>query len=149
MFLLNPGSLTHGIQLAIAPVFLLTAVASLIGAVATRLARIIDRARLLEERLEAQTIKNVEAAYLELDRLKLRGRLVNWAMALLTVCSVLIGVTIMALFLGETTALHTLGMVPASFLSGVLCFVLALSSFLAETFLATRVLQFGKHLRRE
>lgn len=80
MFLLNPGSLTHGIQLAIAPVFLLTAVASLIGAVATRLARIIDRTRVLEERLEAQTIKNVEAAYLELDRLKLRGRLVNWAM---------------------------------------------------------------------
>jgi hypothetical protein len=69
--------------------------------------------------------------------------------SVLTVCSVLIGVTIMALFLGETTALHTLGMVPASFLSGVLCFVLALSSFLAETFLATRVLQFGKHLRRE
>jgi len=135
--------------LAIAPVFLLTAVASLIGAVATRLARIIDRARVLEERLEAQTIKNVEPAYLELDRLKLRGRLVNWAMALLTVCSVLIGVTVMALFLGETTALHTLGMVPASFLSGVLCFVLALSSFLAETFLATRVLQFGKHLPRE
>jgi hypothetical protein len=149
MFLLNPAALTHGIQLAIAPVFLLTAVASLINAVATRLARIIDRARVLEERLEAQTIKNVEAAYLELDRLKLRGRLVNWAMALLTVCSMLIGVTIMALFLGETTALHTLGMVPASFLSGVLGFVLALICFLAETLLATRVLHFGKHIPRE
>ena len=149
MYPLNPGMLTHGIQLAIAPVFLLTAVASMIGVVATRLARIIDRARVLEERLEARTAKNVEAVCIELDRLQLRGRLVNWVMALLTACAVLIGVTVMALFVGETTALHVLGMVPVIFLSGVLCFVLALICFLGETFLATRVLQFGKHWTRE
>ena len=46
----DPDIITHGIQLALAPVFLLTAVAAMIGAVAGRLARIIDRARLMEER---------------------------------------------------------------------------------------------------
>ena len=46
----EPSTITHGIQLAVAPVFLLTAVAGMIGAVAGRLARIIDRARVVEDR---------------------------------------------------------------------------------------------------
>ena len=44
---LDSSTITHGIQLAVAPVFLLTAVSGMIGAVAGRLARIIDRARTL------------------------------------------------------------------------------------------------------
>ena len=48
---LDSSTITHSIQLAVAPVFLLTAVAGMIGAVAGRLARIIDRARTLEGRL--------------------------------------------------------------------------------------------------
>jgi hypothetical protein len=43
--------ISHAIQLAVAPVFMLTAIAGLIGALATRLGRIIDRARSLEERV--------------------------------------------------------------------------------------------------
>ena len=50
---LDTDAITHGIQLAVAPVFLLTAVSGMIGAVAGRLARIIDRARLVEHRAEA------------------------------------------------------------------------------------------------
>ena len=49
-FPLEGTSITHSIQLAVAPVFLLTAVSGMIGAVAHRLGRIIDRARLVEER---------------------------------------------------------------------------------------------------
>ena len=48
---LDADTVTHSIQLALAPVFFLTAVAGMIGAVAGRLARIIDRARKLEELL--------------------------------------------------------------------------------------------------
>ena len=43
--------ISHAIQLAVAPVFMLTAIGGLIGALATRLGRIIDRARDLEERI--------------------------------------------------------------------------------------------------
>jgi hypothetical protein len=39
--------ISHAIELAVAPVFMLTAIAGLIGALATRLGRIIDRARSL------------------------------------------------------------------------------------------------------
>lgn len=141
---MDANAVAHGIQLAVAPVFMLTAVASLIGALATRLSRIIDRARDLEERLDARTINNRDAAFWELDRLKLRGSVVNWSVALLTLSATLIGATVMALFLGETTAPHSERLVPWSFLGGVLCFVLALLCFLAETLLATHALDF-KH----
>ena len=64
---LDPTSITHGIQLAVAPVFLLTAVSGMIGAVAGRLARIIDRARLVEDRARVSTEPDFLAlAYKEL-----------------------------------------------------------------------------------
>lgn len=141
---MDANTVSHGIQLAVAPVFMLTAVASLIGALATRLSRIIDRARDLEERIDAGTINNHDAAYSELDRLKLRGSVVNWSVALLTLSATLIGATVMALFLGETTAPHSERLVPWSFLGGVICFVLALLFFLAETLLASHVLDFKR-----
>ena len=47
---INP--LTEAIQLAVAPVFLLTGVAGMLNALGTRLARVIDRARQLQNRLE-------------------------------------------------------------------------------------------------
>jgi len=140
---MDAESVTRGIQLAVAPVFMLTAVASLIGALATRLSRIIDRMRSLDERLDARTIVNRGAALAEIARLKIRGRVVNVAVALLTMSALLIGATVMALFVGETSTTHTERMVPWSFLGGVLCFVLALLCFLGETLLATHTLRYG------
>ena len=137
-------AVSHGIQLAVAPVFMLTAIASLIGALATRLARIIDRARLLEERLADGTTRHAVNDGWELQRLKLRGSVVNWSVGLLTLSATLIASTVMTLFLGETTGPNTGRLVPWSFLGGVICFVLALLCFLLETLLATQVLKFGK-----
>lgn len=144
-FTVDHDIVTRGIQLAVAPVFLLTAVAGTIGAVAGRLARIVDRARLLEDRIEATAAdKRMDAAFEELEQLKIRGWLVNVCIALLTSCAILIGLTIVALFLVETTPLEVLRIATFSFLSGVICFLLALVCFLAETLLATRMLKFGR-----
>ena len=138
-------TVTHGIQLAVAPVFLLTAVAAMIGTVAGRLARIIDRARLLEDRIEAAPAGNsMTAAYDELRLLRLRGGLVNACIALLTFCAILIGLTIVALFIGETTEMQILRLATISFLSSVTFFLLALLCFLTETLLSTRMLKFGQ-----
>jgi hypothetical protein len=138
------ATVTHGIQLAVAPVFLLTAVSGMIAAVAGRLARIIDRARYLEGRLETGALADAKAAkmYKELAELRHRGWLVNGCLALLTFCAMLIGTTIILLFLGETSELPTLKIATVCFLSGVVFFLLALVCFLAETLLATRLLQF-------
>ena len=140
------ATVSHGIQLAIAPVFLLTAVSGMIAAVAGRLARIIDRARLLETLLETGTVDARKAGlmYAELHQLRRRGRLVNGCIALLTLCSMMIGITIILLFLGETAELRSLKIASVSFLGGVLAFLLALLCFLAETLQATHVLKFAE-----
>lgn len=146
MFAPDLATVTHGIQLAVAPVFLLTAVSGLIAAVAGRLARIIDRARFLENRLEAGGVEEAKAAkmYAELQQLRRRGWLVNASIALLTFCALLIGMTIILLFLGEATDIATFKIATICFLLGVMCFLLALVCFLTETLMATSLLKFAK-----
>jgi len=140
------ATVTHGIQLAVAPVFLLTAVSGMIGAVAGRLARIIDRARFLENRLETGDVEEARAnrMYGELQQLRRRGWLVNGCLALLTFCAILIGSTIILLFLGETSELPIFKIATVCFLAGVVCFLSALVCFLAETLLATHLLKFAQ-----
>lgn len=143
--IIDPSAVTHGIQLAIAPVFLLTAVSGMISAVAGRLARIIDRARVLEERLtEMPGADTAQRMHRELASLRRRGLLANGAIGLLTLCAFMIGLTIIVLFLGETTAFQVDRVAVIGFLAGVVCFLLALACFLAETMLATRLLNFSQ-----
>lgn len=76
-FLLDPGAVTQGIQgiqLAVAPVFLLTAVSGMIGAGAGRLGRIIERARQMED--QARVSSDAELlgpAAVELKELRSQG----------------------------------------------------------------------------
>lgn len=136
---LDASSITHSIQLAVAPVFFLTAVAGMIGAVAGRLARIVDRARVLQERSRSgHDAVAVHAARLELVQLRKRGRLANGCIALLTCCGFLIGTTIILLFVDEITNLRSSPLALGSFLMGVVSFLLALLAFLVETVIAGR-----------
>ncbi len=145
-------AIAHSIQLAVAPVFMLTAVAAMIGALATRLARIIDRGRVLEDRIEEADNSEsgkLDAAHeahilAELQQLRRRGRTVNAAMTLLTLAATLIGATVLELFLVETTSTKTTDLVAWTFMGGVVCFVLALLCFLVETLMAVRSLNFGE-----
>ncbi len=145
---LDPDTITHGIQLALAPVFLLTAVAAMIGVVAGRLARIIDRARVVEQRVRTATDgaatdgASITDCLAELATLRRRGHLTNACIALLTTCAFLIGLTIILLFLGETTAFLSARWAIAGFLGGICCFLLALVCFMVETVIATRLLNF-------
>ena len=139
----DPDVITHGIQLALAPVFLLTAVSGMIAAVSGRLARIIDRARKVEDVARASTdAALIERITTELGTLRKRGRLVNGCLALLTLCAMLIGMTIILLFIGETTEIPSERWSIVSFLGGVVCFLSALVCFLVETVVATRLLNF-------
>lgn len=140
----DPGTIHHAIQLAVAPVFLLTAVAGMIGAVAGRLARIIDRARVVEARAEEAGggPEHLARAMLELAELRRRGQLANGCIALLTLCGFLIGTTIILLFVGEALDLQSTRLAVGSFLLAILCFLAALVCFLVETWIATRLLNF-------
>jgi hypothetical protein len=145
VFPMNPDTVSHGIQLAVAPVFLLTAVSGMIAAVSQRLARIIDRARLVETRImQGSHLAEDAAGYAELAELRTRGLLANSSIAMLTACAFLIGITIVVLFLGETIEFPGLRISIFSFLGGVVCFLGALICFMVETFIATRLLNFGR-----
>jgi Protein of unknown function (DUF2721) len=136
------NAVSQGIQLAIAPVFLLNAVAAMIGAVAGRLARIIDRARHLELQIEdAPHSPKFARMRDELKLLRRRGALVNWCIALLILCAILIGSTIIFLFFGETLEVNFARTATVSFMGGVVSFLLALMCFFAETLLSAKILK--------
>ena len=139
----DSGTIVHGIQLAVAPVFFLTAVSGMVGVVAGRLSRIVDRARLLEQQaVESTDAAFVQRAAVEMEQLRRRGQLSNGAIVLLTLCALLIGLTIIVLFLGETMGLDAARMGVFGFLGGVASFLLALLCFMLETAMATRMLYF-------
>jgi len=105
----NPNFLSESIQLSVAPVFLLTAVAGMISALTHRIARVIDRSRSLQ--FEIISEKNTEHQLVlkqfhqeELFYLSKRANLVNISMALLVLCAIQIGLTILELFFAETIA---------------------------------------------
>ena len=135
---------THSVQLAVAPVFFLTAVAGMIGAVAGRLARIIDRARVMEDRVRSSNDEEFIARGLnELNYLRTRGRIANLSIGLLTLCGFLIGLTIVLLFIGQAWAQTGHQVAVFSFLGGVVSFIAALAGFMWETVLATQLLNFN------
>ncbi|MBS7349277.1 MAG: DUF2721 domain-containing protein [Comamonas sp.] len=145
---------TESVQLAVAPVFFLTAVSGMIGALAGRLARIIDRARVVERQvLQEQEPESIDRALRELDYLRTRGRLANLSIGLLTLCGFLIGLTVIILFLGQTWGVRGQHVAVFCFLLGIVSFIAALAGFLWETVLATQLLNFnvlelGKKIRR-
>lgn len=145
---LDVSNITHSIQLAVAPVFFLTGVAGMIGAVAGRLARIIDRGRVLEDRMSSSADADyIERSMLELGFLRRRGRLANVCIGLLTGCGALIALTIILLFVGQTAAVEidARGWSLAAMFSfglGVVSFVSALCCFMVETMMATHLLNF-------
>lgn len=144
----DPVAIVHSIQLAVAPVFLLTAVSGMIGTVAHRLARIVDRARVLEAQRRGVEDAQAHAFTLaELALLRVRGWLVTLCIGLLALCGLGIGLTILFLFLGQTTEFDSPRWAVGSFLTGVMCFLVALVLFFVETVVATRILNFGHSSR--
>ena len=85
--------IAHLIQSAIAPVFLLTGVASTLGVLTNRLSRIVDRARVLEEQLAGHP---GEAPQLhgDLAVLARRAKNINIAISLATIAALLVALRI-------------------------------------------------------
>jgi Protein of unknown function (DUF2721) len=73
------GVIVHAIQLAVAPVFLLSGIAALLGVMAGRLARIIDRARVLEQTWASLDEKARVPARVEVGYLERRRHLASWS----------------------------------------------------------------------
>ncbi len=140
----NIGTVAHVIQLSVAPVFLLTAIGTLLSVMTNRLSRIIDRARLLESKLEnaAEGAHETRSLIATLSR---RATLINRAITLSTVTALLVCTVIAILFLGELLDCTITFPVAFLFIVAMLSLVLALLNFLREIFIATANLRIGPH----
>ena len=140
-------AIAHVIQLAVAPVFLLTGVGAILGVLTNRLARIIDRGRVLEERLGVLGGTERAASETDLAALSERARHINRAIGLSVTCALLVCAVIVALFAGaflETDVSTLIGIV---FIAAMCALIGALVSFLLEISVATRSLRIGQGQR--
>lgn len=134
-------SISHLIQLSVAPVFLLTGVGAILGVLAGRVGRIVDRARKLESELQRTAPPQRADVRLELRRLSNRARLTYWAIALCTVCALLVCAMIALLFIGDFAAVSTAEFVALLFVLAMLSLICGLLCFLREVYMAVRYLR--------
>ena len=134
----------HVIQLAIAPVFLLTGVCTMLTVLINRLARIIDRSRVLEDRLE---IAAHDPYFDELDVLDQRSHLINYSITLSTTCGFLICLVIALLFVGDTTNLPLDRYIAGLFVLGMFALIGSFAYLLREIFIASTAMRARRHMR--
>jgi hypothetical protein len=128
--------LAHVIQLAVAPVFLLTGVGSVLSVLTNRVGRIVDRTRLLENRLADNECSAPAEIRCEQALLSRRVRVINWAISLCTLCALLICTVIVSLFVGTLVGLDFHTFIASLFIIAMIALILALLFFLREIYLA-------------
>lgn len=129
---------TRLIQLAVAPIFLLTAVATTLMVLAGRLARIVDRGRSLEGPGSAQYQE-------ELLRLERRAHLIYRALSLGVAAAIMVCLLMTAAFLGEMIGFRAAKGVAVLFIGALFAYTGALLCLLREVFLAIGSFHLGIH----
>lgn len=135
------GDLAHAIQLALAPVFLLTGIAGILNVMTGRLARIIDRGRQLTEQPGAEALQHAATVVRELNSLERRRHLASSAITGCTFSALLVCLVIGVLFLEVLVQIDLKWLVGALFMGSTVALVAGLAYFLREVHLATRTVR--------
>ncbi len=135
--------LTHTIQLAVAPVFLLTALGTTLSVLVARLARIVDRARRVEARLREESGSGREGTTRELRSLEGRARLIHWALTFGTSAALLVCLLIAVAFVGYLVEARVGSVMAVLFIAAMVAYVVALVCLLREVGIAISTLRFG------
>ena len=131
------GVIAHAIQLSIAPVFLLTGISGLLGVMANRLARVIDRARTFEKNWRTLDARAKTAALDEIGMLERRRRVISWSINFSTVAALFICLVIVSLFVEEFFGRNLRLLAGTLFVLAMISVICGLSCFLREVYLAT------------
>lgn len=130
------SGIAQNIQLAVTPVFLLTAIGAILNVLITRLGRVVDRARALESELMGPAPGSSDERRLialdDLDVLDRRMGAVNIAIALCTASAFLVCIVIAILFVGEIAKLAWAQAVVWLFLAAIVLLAGGLGLFLVE-----------------
>ena len=130
------SDITHVIQLAVAPVFMLTAVGAILAALNIRLGRAVDRRRVLEERLPRMPQAELASAQLELATIARRIRFVYLSILFAVVSGLFVSLLIVGAFLGAFVRADLSTTIGAMFIFAMLALIACLLLFLREIFLA-------------
>ena len=139
------SDMARTIQLAIAPVFLLAGIGAFLNVIASRLARVVDRARYLED-LHPHAGDDVRQRYVkELQTLEKRMTLASRSIYLGTASGLAVCLLVIVLFVGELIDFNLGDLIAVLFVVAVALLAGAMVLFLGETRIAIGAL----HVRRE
>lgn len=124
------------IQLAIAPVFMLTALGTVINALNLRLGRAVDRRRELEERLAAMSQAELPSAQDELATIARRIRFVYLAIVFAVISALFTALLIAGAFVGAFVRTDLSFTIAGMFVCAMVALIVCLLLFLREIFLA-------------
>lgn len=130
------ADIAHEIQLAVAPVFLLTGIASLILMLTNRLGRIIDRARTLKSSLQ-HSARLIEESKLLWRRIGL----INLAIRFCVSSAILVCLVVVVIFMGYHIVIDLSPAIGPLFISAMLLLSAGLLVFLYEAHLAINTMK--------
>lgn len=131
------STVASAIQLSVAPAFLLTGIGAILSVMANRLARVVDRFRVLRYMRESRQPREVE----EMNMLLRRSRWVHWAISLSTISALFVCIVIAALFTGTEMQVFPSRLVAILFIVAMLTLIAGLLCFLREIHLSTNTIQ--------
>ncbi|KPF62779.1 hypothetical protein IP88_14235 [alpha proteobacterium AAP81b] len=131
----------HNIQLAVAPVFLLAGIGSILNVMTARLGRAVDRARRLESEIPGYPSARRGDALKELRILDTRMRAANRALLLCTSSALLVCVVVALLFIGDLFPVRAPAVVATLFILAMVLLIAGLAVFLYEVQIALRGVQ--------
>jgi hypothetical protein len=133
------------VQSSVAPVFLLSGVATTLGVLINRLGRVVDRARVLEEQLESHPGSSAHL-HADLRVLTRRASFINLAISLCTIAALLVALVVVTLFANAFLGSELGTVIALLFVGAMLCLAAAFVAFFVEIRLAVAALRIG--LRR-
>ena len=142
IFMDEIGAVSHVIQLAVAPVFLLTGIGAILSVLALRLGRVVDRYRVLIE-LDSHSPKNLQ----EIRLLAKRAVWVHWSISLCTISALMVATVIVALFIGYERSRDPSHFVSPLFIFAMISLISGLICFLREISLSTHTIELPEELK--
>ncbi len=139
----EPVDIAHLIQVALTPIFLMTAVGVTLNVLTNRLARIVDRARNLENSLNRPDSVAPADAHRQLGVLARRSVYINAAITLIIASGLLISLVVVLLFVNAFLRWNLSAAIAIVFILSMLSLALSLLAFLIEVRIATRALRIG------
>lgn len=136
--------IAHWIQTALTPIFLISAIGVILNVLTSRLARIVDRARAMEDRSRSPAHRSegrdLHAKLLVLAR---RAKWINAAITLITLSALFIALVVVTLFVNAFLRWDLSEFVASMFILSMTSLAAALLAFLIEVRIATATLRIG------